>query len=879
MGCAASVHATDSQCKDPKHKYKLQDYDNTIRAVTEQSRKESEEPPQKQPEKKEIRFGPVKLLQEISRVLLVFPVEDGQSEAFLWACRKGGFACSMANSLDNAMDTLDKRKHHIVVIDMRLNVYSIGEQIVRKIRSRPSFANVVTLAVCPAIPRWCEEPSVRPYLDMGFNRCWFETSRLKTQSSQLVKTEQDFSSLNSLPSDTCTSSPELSQTDNSVPKRFLENHDRGACLNEIVMMDTGEVSTGLKLSVANTLFQLLEESRDSFDITDIDGICSYVNPAFEKLAGFKSIDMVGKSTDVLLNEEKTGTGLIETMQRCKAEGKVWEGVVVNNRTGLDPISVEMKIMPVFDAEGNNVPSHFVTCRLELNPTLCRSCLNKNQFNSTTRRMSNGRVRTESSNTSINSISVNNTSRRLSKQVDAPIIKILTMLRSIQDTSPQQLPAQLIENVMAMLRSSELYNPGSNSLTEDPEALGFMDGLMEGRGTRPSVTGDTILSHRDSCESLDCPVCHMIAHLTESTYPSESTAAINNITLSQTLPTLIKENLTRRKEWDYDVVELERLSSHRPLFYLGFDILVEFGILNLFKIEETTLRNWLGLIESNYRSCNTYHNSTHAADVLQASAYFCRSQCMENFLDPTDFLALLIASICHDIDHPGRTNAFLCNVSHELAIMYNDSAVLESHHSATTFKVTCQAAENKNVNIFQNLEPENFKMIRKSIISMILATDMTQHFEHYNKFLAVNLKCGSSEDGEECMAQVPVSQDNKSLILRMAIKCADISNPSRSVCLARAWAHRIVLEYRDQIAEEKSRALPQSLPPFDDIPKSQVLFVHLFAKDLLTAYYEFLEFGHLTDQLTETFDYWDSFNEENPYPHALTLSISTSSNST
>ncbi|XP_063694816.1 high affinity cAMP-specific and IBMX-insensitive 3',5'-cyclic phosphodiesterase 8B-like isoform X10 [Bolinopsis microptera] len=803
MGCAASVHATDSQCKDPKHK----DYDNTIRAVTEQSRKESEEPPQKQPEKKEIRFGPVKLLQEISRVLLVFPVEDGQSEAFLWACRKGGFACSMANSLDNAMDTLDKRKHHIVVIDMRLNVYSIGEQIVRKIRSRPSFANVVTLAVCPAIPRWCEEPSVRPYLDMGFNR------------------------------------------------RFLENHDRGACLNEIVMMDTGEVSTGLKLSVANTLFQLLEESRDSFDITDIDGICSYVNPAFEKLAGFKSIDMVGKSTDVLLNEEKTGTGLIETMQRCKAEGKVWEGVVVNNRTGLDPISVEMKIMPVFDAEGNNVPSHFVTCRLELNPTLCRSCLNKNQFNSTTRRMSNGRVRTESSNTSINSISVNNTSRRLSKQVDAPIIKILTMLRSIQDTSPQQLPAQLIENVMAMLRSSELYNPGSNSLTEDPEALGFMDGLMEGRGTRPSVTGDTILSHR------------------------ESTAAINNITLSQTLPTLIKENLTRRKEWDYDVVELERLSSHRPLFYLGFDILVEFGILNLFKIEETTLRNWLGLIESNYRSCNTYHNSTHAADVLQASAYFCRSQCMENFLDPTDFLALLIASICHDIDHPGRTNAFLCNVSHELAIMYNDSAVLESHHSATTFKVTCQAAENKNVNIFQNLEPENFKMIRKSIISMILATDMTQHFEHYNKFLAVNLKCGSSEDGEECMAQVPVSQDNKSLILRMAIKCADISNPSRSVCLARAWAHRIVLEYRDQIAEEKSRALPQSLPPFDDIPKSQVLFVHLFAKDLLTAYYEFLEFGHLTDQLTETFDYWDSFNEENPYPHALTLSISTSSNST
>ena len=29
------------------------------------------------------------------------------------------------------METLDKKKHHIVVIDMRLPVYSVGEQIVK----------------------------------------------------------------------------------------------------------------------------------------------------------------------------------------------------------------------------------------------------------------------------------------------------------------------------------------------------------------------------------------------------------------------------------------------------------------------------------------------------------------------------------------------------------------------------------------------------------------------------------------------------------------------------------------------------------------------------------------------------------------------------
>ena len=104
------------------------------------------------------------------------------------------------------MDALEKRKHHIVVIDMRLPVYSAGEQICKKIRSVCGLQNIVLLAVSPAMlveierehqqdtvcvmerergegsrsvkeynlvycrPRWCEELSVTPYLEMGFNR-------------------------------------------------------------------------------------------------------------------------------------------------------------------------------------------------------------------------------------------------------------------------------------------------------------------------------------------------------------------------------------------------------------------------------------------------------------------------------------------------------------------------------------------------------------------------------------------------------------------------------------------------------------------------------------------------------------------------------------
>lgn len=44
-----------------------------------------------------------------------------------------------------------------------------------------------------------------------------------------------------------------------------------------------------------------------------------------------------------------------------------------------------------------------------------------------------------------------------------------------------------------------------------------------------------------------------------------------------------------------------------------------------------------------------------------------------------------------------SSAFLCNSNHELAILYNDLCVLESHHSALAFKLTIS---DDRVNIFK-----------------------------------------------------------------------------------------------------------------------------------------------------------------------------------
>lgn len=72
---------------------------------------------------------------------------------------------------------------------------------------------------------------------------------------------------------------------------------------------------------------------------------------------------------------------------------------------------------------------------------------------------------------------------------------------------------------------------------------------------------------------------------------------------------------------YVTLVIHLLVCTRPLFFVGMKVFKEFEICDVLDIEETVLASWLKLMERHYHQQNTYHNSTHAADVLQATTYF------------------------------------------------------------------------------------------------------------------------------------------------------------------------------------------------------------------------------------------------------------------
>ncbi|KAK5985770.1 PDEase domain-containing protein, partial [Trichostrongylus colubriformis] len=203
---------------------------------------------------------------------------------------------------------------------------------------------------------------------------------------------------------------------------------------------------------------------------------------------------------------------------------------------------------------------------------------------------------------------------------------------------------------------------------------------------------------------------------------------------------VKNALENDSEWTFDILQLEKVTENHALTQLGIKIFERWKVADSLSCNEDILHRWLFTVEAHYHAGNAYHNATHAADVLQATSYFLDSPTVAGHITENHAIAALLAATVHDLDHPGRGNAFLINTRQSLAVLYNDHSVLENHHVALAFQLTLQ--QSNNVNIFGNLSREEFTAIRHAMVEMVLATDISRHFEYLVKFNKVDLNVGS-----------------------------------------------------------------------------------------------------------------------------------------
>lgn len=114
--------------------------------------------------------------------------------------------------------------------------------------------------------------------------------------------------------------------------------------------------------ILKKLSSSVEQTKDCIFITNKEGIIEYVNPAFEKLTGWKSGEVIGKNPKILksgLKDDEHYKNLWATI----LAGKTFESVCINKNKRGDIYYVQQTISPIFDEKSDI--THFVSTNKDI----------------------------------------------------------------------------------------------------------------------------------------------------------------------------------------------------------------------------------------------------------------------------------------------------------------------------------------------------------------------------------------------------------------------------------------------------------------------------------------------------------------------------------
>ncbi|XP_025191871.1 high affinity cAMP-specific and IBMX-insensitive 3',5'-cyclic phosphodiesterase 8-like isoform X3 [Melanaphis sacchari] len=629
-------------------------------------------------------------------------------------------------------------------------------------------------------------------------------------------------------------------------KIIVETCNKNVWIKELQQLEKEDVAMRSILAQQDAVLAALDKTKDLVIITDLKHNIQYMNKSGSVILGYGAEDMINKPLAIFHQ-----LGDIDQITKKLEKNIEWDGKVSWKCKSGEHVYLHCRASP-FRPFGKETTNYIY---------IQESIVDIHGFpRGSVPSIRKGSYDLKSINSDDFSIIGAQSARRQSLAklhnlpLEAPITKVISLICTAQENSNDQV-VQILDKVVDILRVTELYSSHlktENIKYDDPVTSDLIGALIT---QGPVHVTSTRRSSNDSATVKSQPYGLGVAKMNFMTSVTPQ----------------IKELLDMSLYWDFNVFKLEELTMKRPLVHLGMNLLTHFEVHKTLGCDERTLHAWLTVVESHYHAKNTYHNSTHAADVLQATAMFLEKDRIKRLLDQLDEACCLIAAITHDIDHPGKSSAFLCNSKNDLAILYNDISVLESHHAALTFKLT---TKDERLNIFKGLEKDTYKVVRQNIIDMILATEMTKHFEHLAKFVSVCNKPSTldevpvdgltpSEVSPETI--MPTSAEEVNLVKRMLIKCADVSNPTRPLKMCVEWAKRIAEEYFNQTDEEKLNHLPVVMPMFDrascSIPKSQIGFMDYIINDMFETWDSFIDMPEMLYYMRSNYQYWKDLEEK------------------
>ena len=281
----------------------------------------------------------------------------------------------------------------------------------------------------------------------------------------------------------------------------------------------------------------------------------------------------------------------------------------------------------------------------------------------------------------------------------------------------------------------------------------------------------------------------------------------------------------------DIPYLDKVKSNEfSIEILNDDHLFELVIAMFFStINETDLPIdrkefilYIDRIRSLYNDV-PYHNWRHAVDATQF-VYFILSkpEISDHFL-PIHKFALLLSSICHDVEHDGKTNDFHRKVNSPFAVESGDDMPpLEYHHQACCLSLLSKTFPK----VIEKFTEDQKKTFNTFVSEIILATDMGRHKYFVDK---INEIAQTWFDG---------SEEQRLIGCQAIMKLADLSNTCRLFGEASFMSSKLRDEWFIQGDAESKLGLPitNGYDRHNQSPlcKGQVGFYKFVTQSLLQA---------------------------------------------
>lgn len=432
--------------------------------------------------------------------------------------------------------------------------------------------------------------------------------------------------------------------------------------------------------------------------------------------------------------------------------------------------------------------------------------------------------------------------------DSPLARVVDTLRDMQDSGA--LPADMSHRLGVVIKvlvsnqsATDFVLADNNDSMDDQTNVWLRDMLQ----VKPQIHDDASV-HSESTLDVGGKARKKGASMKKHSMHNVEEEGVVSRLMSKPG---VEAAISKVSSLTFNVFDLGKLTDNCPLLVTGFHLFEQHNLLEIFEIPEEKLVKFLRTVEDGYWKTNPYHNSAHAADVAQFINYMMQLPLIRDSMGALDNMAMLVACIVHDYDHPGKNNAFLVNVRDKLAINYNDRSVLENHHASATFRIL-QDEEN---NIFCNLTPNQYTQVRAAIVTNVLATDAAMHFDNLGKFKA-KTTAGDFDFDKDA---------DRQMVMAMCTKCSDMNNPSRPEALSSEWTRLIMEEFFIQGDTEKELDLPVSMfmdRYSTDIPKCQLGFIDFIVRPMFDAMNAFIPIPEIMHNIELNRRKWASKVEGN-----------------